>query len=280
MVHGDRMDGDYMSDRLVPWQGERRGRADRGGFPQVLATTSTVTLVIRAFRIVLTWSGGQGRSWHCQHDVGILSFLVSCCCGLSIKTGLSLTLLSQFNYLWISAHCPWRYHWENLFCCSLYFLISSLWTELQKAKQGNYVVCRGVSLKSNNTAVKIMFCSASVYTADYRVGRRCLNLFSVFLHNTGGYTMDILTWNHNVKSEHGFITKKGTIVFLFSNSALFWLPCWLTHRLKAFWIFFFSVDPIPVLFWLIGMWVFIFISSMEESCHQNLKQSSKVFADV
>lgn len=75
-------------------------------------------------RIVLTWSGGQRRplplpGW-CR------SFLVSCCSGFSIKTGLSLALLSQFNYLWISAHCPWRYHWENLFCCSLYFLIWSL----------------------------------------------------------------------------------------------------------------------------------------------------------
>lgn len=40
--------------------------------PQVIATSSTVTLV-------LTSSGGQRRSWHCQGDEGILSFLVRCC---------------------------------------------------------------------------------------------------------------------------------------------------------------------------------------------------------
>lgn len=139
----------------------------------------------------------------------------------AIETGLSLSLLPQFNYLCIWASCPWRCHWKigrtlSAALCTFLSLVCGL-KKLQKRKQASYVMYRGVSLKWNNTAVKTSVC---LYC---RIVERCLHLFSVFLHNTEGCTVGIPTWSRNVKCKHDFISKNAPLGF---NSVILGLqPC-------------------------------------------------------
>lgn len=143
----------------------------------------------------------------------------------AIKTGLILSPLPWFNYLCISANCPWRSYWKigRTFSAALYFFISSLWTKWQKRKQDSYEMCRGVSLKWSNTAVKIRFCSASVCTADYGIAEGCLHLFSLFLHNTEGYSVGISAWSNYVKCKHDFNSRNAPLSF--SSVLLGLQPC-------------------------------------------------------